>query len=177
LQPKIECAKVMASMRTLFLSVALVVALVLAAPASAKSQGEGTGNFTVVLSGTITGGTGWCCGSTFDFEGSGVVPGVGAVAFSGTWLGGCTGIADPTTICMQQLDLQLVSRSGDVLSLSADASWEFPVEDEPAATWTVDQASSTGRFAKYRGSGTYSVVDAGSGIVVVALAGTLSPAH
>ena len=129
----------------------------------------------MTLSGTITSGTGWCCGTTFDFEGSAAVPVVGASSFSGTWVSGCAGAFLPTT-CMRTLTLQLVSRSGDVLTLSGEASWEIPDETEPLLTWSVDPAASTGRFAKYSGSGTYSVDELPSGGVTISLSGNLLPA-
>jgi hypothetical protein len=129
-----------------------------------------------MLTASVTSGSGWCCGSTFDFEGSGVAPVIGATSFGGTWLGGCSGVPLPTTTCMRTLTVRLVARSGDVLSLSEEAIWEAPVQPEPPPTWTVDQASSTGRFATYSGSGTYSVDEPASGGVTIWLSGNLLPA-
>lgn len=131
-----------------------------------------SGSFSQTLTGTITGGTGWCCGLTFDFQGSAIVPGLGSLHFQGTWLDGCAGVPQPTTTCMRQLDLQLISPSGDVLALSEDVTWTFPGEEEPSPAWTVDSASSTGRFAGYTGSGSYSVAMVGSGGVQISLSGT-----
>lgn len=128
-----------------------------------------------MLSGTITSGTGWCCGVTLDFEGVAVVPLVGASSFSGDWTSGCASAILPTT-CMRTLTLQLVTRSGDVLSLSAEASWEIPDETEPPPTWSVESAASTGRFARYSGSGTYSVDAPPSGGITISLSGNLLPA-
>lgn len=47
----------------------------------------------------------------------------------------------------------------------------------PELNWSVDPATSTGRFARYSGSGTYSVADPGSGDLVISLSGTLLPGH
>jgi hypothetical protein len=137
-------------------------------PASASSPSVG---LNATVTGTVTGGTAWCCGRRLDFQGSAVVMGIGRVEFSGTWLGGCSFPTLPTP-CFRRLDLALVARNGDRLAISGNDEWVRPFDPEPqATTWSVDQTSSSGRFADFAASGTYTFAfDATT--VVVTLAGT-----
>jgi hypothetical protein len=144
----------------------------LATPASASSPSV---RFDATLTGTVTGGGGWCCGTFIDFEGSAVVKGVGAVEFTGHRLSGCL-FGFPTMPCFRRLDLMLVARNGDQLVIRGNNEWVFPIDPVPqVTTWSVDKTSSTGRFADFAASGTYTFEflypDA-----LVTLSGTMQPA-
>jgi hypothetical protein len=108
------------------------------------------------LTGTATGGGSWCCGSFTEFQGSGVVMGVGAVDFTGTFRAGCDNplIFDPA-LCFRMLDLLLVARNGDTLAVQGDDRWLLGTAAPQVTTWSVDETSSTGRFAGFAASGTY----------------------
>lgn len=109
-----------------------------------------------------------------DFAGSGVVPKLGAVDFTADWLGGCSFATLPTP-CFTRLELVLVARNGDRLTLRGNDEWTRPSDPEPAAmTWTSDPAASTGRFAGFTASGTYTLVEAPSGSTAsITLSGVL----
>lgn len=157
--------------------------LVLAATAvfalSASASASATPVLNATITGTVTGGVGWCCGGFNDFEGRTVLPAVGAVTFTGRWGGGCLPGGPGAWFCFRQLSLALVARNGDKLFLSGNSeAYLFP--DEPwtqETTWSVDPMNSTRRFADYSGSGTYTVTFAGSGSsIIISLSGTLQPA-
>jgi hypothetical protein len=126
---------------------------------------------------TITHGVGWCCGASVDFEGSAVLPAVGAVTSKGNWTGGCLPGGPGAWLCFRRLSLSLVARNRDTLFLRGyNEAHLFP--DEPwtqQTTWSVDQMNSTGRFAHYSGSGTYTVAFEDLSIIIM-LSGTLQPA-
>ena len=128
---------------------ALALAVTPAAPSPAAAKLDAT------LTAEITGGAGWCCGESVDFEGSGAVMGMGRVDFTGHWLGGCSFFSLPTP-CFRRLDLELVTRNGDRLVLRGNDEWTQPADPAPAVTtWTTDPVGSTGRFAGLSSSGTY----------------------
>jgi hypothetical protein len=150
--------------------VALTALLPVATPASASSPPL---KFDATLTGTVTGGTAWCCGKSLVFQGSAVVMGVGAVEFTGGWLGGCSFFTLPTP-CFRRLGLVLVARNGDQLSLRGSDEWVLPFDPAPqATTWTDDHANSTGRFADFSASGTYTFEEDLEGLTVtISLSGT-----
>jgi hypothetical protein len=155
------------------LACALAVTVISAAatPASASSVPV---RFEATLTGVATGGGGWCCGTFLEFRGSGVVMGVGAVAFTGRRLSGCVFPFVDTAPCFRTLDLLLVSPNGDRLAIRGHDEWQFPVDPPPqVTTWSVDQANSTGRFADFAASGTYTYAVDGS--VLITLSGTRRP--
>jgi hypothetical protein len=154
-------------MRILFVVLAATAA-VAAGPASASGASV---KLNTTLTGTITGGTVWCCGSESEFEGSAVLPSLGAVTFTGTWTHGCQGVPDPATTCLRRLTLEFRARDGATLSLSGYNEWVYPLEPPPQQlTWSI--TGGTGRFADFSGSGTYTVAQADS-ILIISLAGTL----
>lgn len=166
--PPLRKAYLMARARIRLLVVLALATMAFAAPASADAASV---KVNATLAGTITDGSGWCCGSTFEFEGSAVLPRIGAVTFTGGWVRGCEGLADPTAVCFRSLSLALVARSGDELFLSGHNEWVFPLEPPPQQlTWSI--TGGTGRFADFSGSGTYTVGEAGS-TLVISLDGTL----
>jgi hypothetical protein len=132
--------------------VAVTAISAVATPAAASSDSV---KLDATLTGTVTGGVGWCCGTGITFEGSGVVMRVGAVEFTGGRLSGCAFPFDETP-CFRRLNLTLVARNGDQLAIRGSNDWTFPVDPPPqVTTWSVDQTSSTGRFADFAASGTY----------------------
>ena len=163
-------SSVVARARILFVVLVATAALVSGAPASASTASV---KLNATLTGTITWGTVWCCGSYYEFEGSAVLPAIGAVTFTGTWTRGCQGPGDPTTVCFRSLRVELVTRDGATLSLSGYNEWVFPLEPPPAQlTWSV--TGGTGRLADFSGSGTYTVEQAGLPLII-SLSGTLQP--
>jgi hypothetical protein len=154
---------------------ACVVALgALALGAAPASVGASSGKLDATLTASTTGGVGWCCGHGVSFEGTGVVMRVGAVDFTGDWLGGCSFFTLPTP-CFRRLNLVLTARNGDRLSIRGNDEWTQPFDSAPTtSTWSTDPAGSTGRFADFMASGTYTFVEAapgGSG-VTISLSGT-----
>jgi hypothetical protein len=156
---------------TLVCIVAVAAISAAAAPASANSAPV---RFDATLVATTTGGGGWCCGTFVDFEGTGMIMGVGAVEFTGRRMSGCfPSPPSDTAACFRTLDLTLVARNGDTLVIRGNNEWLFPVEPPPqVTTWSVDEASSTGRFVDLAASGTYTfVAEFGVGVVIT-LSGT-----
>jgi len=146
----------------------------LAPAATSASSGATAVSFDATLTATSTGGTAWCCGTLVEFEGNGVVPGLGALEFTGEWLHGCS-FAFPPTPCFRRLDLVLVARNGDRLTIHGDNEWTYPVDAPPQVlTWGSDPASSSGRFADFVASGTFVVVEEGPGLTIE-LAGERQP--
>jgi hypothetical protein len=159
----------MARARILFVVLAATAAIASGAPASASTAPV---KLDATLTGTITWGTVWCCGSYYEFEGSAVLPAIGAGTFTGTWTRGCQFTSDPTTVCFRSLRLELVARGGATLSLSGFNEWVFPVEPTPQLTWSI--TGGTGRLAGFSGSGTYTVEQVDS-TLIISLSGTLQP--
>lgn len=156
--------------RIVFVVLAATAAIAAGAPASA---GGASVKLNTTLTGTITWGTVWCCGSESEFEGSAVLPALGAVTFTGTWTHGCQGPPDPATTCFRSLRLEFRARDGATLSLSGYNEWVYPLEPPPQElTWSI--TGGTERFADLSGSGAYTVAEADS-TLIIALAGTLNP--
>ena len=156
----------------------LSAVLAIAAATTPASAGVASPGFDATLRGQATGGGGWCCGSFVHFEGSGVVKGVGAVDFTGTYTEGCLNpavfIGRPAP-CFKVLNLLLVTHNGDRLAIRGDNQWLLGVDPVPqVTTWSVDESASTGRLADFVASGTYTFDSEFSG-VVVALVGSRQP--
>ena len=120
-----------------------------------------------------TGGGGSCvCEDTFwRFSGrTNISPPLGSLAFTGEYSDGyfCSDIG-PNFDCLvpltyfRVLTVTLTAPNGDKLVLGENFSSEtrpllFTLGDNPVpGAWTVDPAGSTGRFARYTGSGTYTL--------------------
>jgi hypothetical protein len=140
--------------------------------ATRASLGASPGKLTATLTASTTGGVGWCCGRGVTFEGVGVVMRVGAVEFTGGWLGGCSFFTLPTP-CFRRLDLVLTARNGDRLSIRGNDEWTQPFDLAPTtSTWSTDPAGSSGRFADLTASGTYTFSEApGGSSVSISLTG------
>jgi hypothetical protein len=153
--------------------VALVALMAVAAPVGARASSAST---NVTLTATVTSGGFWCCGSFVDFEGEAVVPRVGPVAYTGRWLAGCLLNFPFSTPCFRRLEIDFVSRNGDLLALRGNNEWNPPGESAPTVlTWIIDPAASTGRFSEFSGSGTYTFARDGSS-VTISLSGLMQPA-
>jgi hypothetical protein len=149
-----------------------VLGCVLALAAAAAPASSGAAKMDATLSAHTTGGSAWCCGQVVEFAGSGVVMRMGAVEFTGRWIAGCSFPTLPTP-CFRRLELVLIARNGDQLSIRGDNEWTQPVDPAPAATtWASDPANSTGRFTAFSASGTYTLVLSADGAsVTISLAG------
>jgi hypothetical protein len=133
---------------------ALAVLTLATATASAKSSST---KLTTTVTATVTSGTAWCCGRVVEFAGSETIMGIGAVDFTGRWIAGCSFPTSPTP-CFRRLELVLVARNGDRLVLTGNDEWTLPFDAPPeATTWASDAANSTGRFADFAASGTYTL--------------------
>lgn len=154
----------------------LSAVLAITATTTPASAGVDSPRFDASLTGQATGGGGWCCGSFVHFQGSGVVKGVGAVDFIGTYTSGCSLSFPPAPApCFKALGLLLVTRNGDRLAIHGDNQWLLGVDPVPqVTTWSVDASASTGRLADFVASGTYTFATESSG-VVVALVGSRHP--
>jgi hypothetical protein len=151
----------------------LSAVLAITAATTPASAGVASPGFDASLTGQATGGGGWCCGTFVHFQGSGVVMGVGAVDFTGTYTSGCSFSFPPAPApCFKALDLLLVTRNGDRLAIHGDNQWLSGVDPAPqVTTWSVDESASTGRLADFTASGTYTFASESSG-VLVALVGS-----
>jgi hypothetical protein len=146
---------------------ALAIAVTPASPRPASPKLDTT------LTATITGGSAWCCGKSVDFEGSAVVTSMGRVDVTGRWLGGCSFFTVPSP-CFRRLDLTLVARNGDRLTIVGNDEWTRPFDPAPeVTTWASDPARSSGRFADLTASGTYTFHEDPDGSTArISLAGT-----
>jgi hypothetical protein len=120
--------------------------------------------------GTTGSGSCLCPASFWNFVGTAVIPKFGAFSFTGGYaygtvypwyidVNGALQIRWPAT-ADRTLTLALTTAGGETLALRESVDWQFSSPDtfESTAlpkTWTVDRAASTGRFADYTGSGTY----------------------
>jgi hypothetical protein len=162
--------------RLLGILACLVAMSAVTAATSPASAGVASPGFDASLRGQATGGGSWCCGSFVEFQGSGVVKGVGAVDFTGSYTSGCLNplVFDPA-LCFKTLDLRLVTRNGDRLAIHGDNQWRLGIDPAPQeTTWSVDESASTGRLADLVASGTYTFATESSGIVI-ALTGSREP--
>ena len=132
----------------------LALMMVVASPADAQPTSK-----DVTLTATVSQVTGWCCGTSTLFEGRAVISRVGAVAFTGNWVAGCMFFSGDTPYpCFRRLEIDFIAPGGDAFSLRGYDEWLSPSEVQPAQlSWTIDPASSTGRFTGFAGSGTYTV--------------------
>jgi hypothetical protein len=185
--------------KTVLLIIALVGALALisapAAPAAgtvpvkATISGKGCGiYFATNPCDTSGGGSCLCLDTYYSFSGTGLLaPPIGRVPFQLTYQYGhfCADFGNPdvdltcnSTIYFRYLTLSFRAANGDTLVLSENFSSTTPfVENPGSGTWTVDRQQSTGRFARYSGSGTYTLtIDThyDYATVVMSLAGGLT---
>jgi hypothetical protein len=146
--------------------IVLVAAAAVVASASATA-GAAPRPVAATLDGTATSVAGWCCGRIDGLDGRGVVAGIGAVTFSGSYLHGVDpyvtfvegqGFTHPYGV-VRQLNLTLTAANGDAIVIAGSTRWS-EADPQPPLTWAV--VSSTGRFAGGSGSGTYDVSIEGS---------------
>jgi hypothetical protein len=166
-------------MRACIAMVILVGGLAVAtAPQAAASRTTGI-NATLVGNGC--GATGLECGSGgggscvclsgfWNFAGQTTIPALGALSLAGSYSDGyfCSEVG-PDFNCLvpltytRSLTLTFTAHNGDKLVLAEDFSSDtrppLLIEgDNPVGgAWSVDPTQSTGRFAQYTGSGTYSL--------------------
>jgi hypothetical protein len=167
--------------RILVLAAGVVLALSAAVPAFATPGGK---TFTIdsTVAATGCGTTGTTCGATccvtfWTFTGrTNLASGLGSLRLSGSYSVGADPFQDPP-VGLRDAAFTFTAGNGDQLVLVERATWVL-TDPTPPQTWTVDQALSTGRFAGFSGSGTYSVTigtssDGTSATFAVALNGTL----
>jgi len=107
---------------------------------------------SAVLTGTVTESWWWGHGSGSEFEGEGVVKGLGKVSFAGTHDEGCNVWAWPNPdACWHSFDLTLTTASADTLVLSSRTQWSLDEVEPPLLEWTLELGD--GRFAGYSGAG------------------------
>lgn len=125
----------------------------------------------------------YCFYEYWYFAGNAVIPSLGSLSFAGDFGNGvfCTEIVwDPisqTNVCLawenrRWLTLTFSDRSGSKLVLDEAFASTTPFPSGQGA-WTVDAALSTGRFASYTGSGTYSIESPDGYHFTIRLDGTL----
>jgi hypothetical protein len=179
--------------RTVPLIIALVGALALigapAAPAAgtipvkATISGQGCGIYSPCD--TSGGGSCLCLDTYWTFSGTGLLaPPVGNMPFDLRYeTGHVCNLSDDGLTCTtvnywRYLTLSFQAKNGDRLVLSENFGSTTPfVENPGSGTWTVDRQQSTGRFARYSGTGTYTLtIDThyDYATVVVRLAGSLT---
>jgi hypothetical protein len=166
--------------RFLMLLAGLATALTLATGAQADHPRTATIDATITgagcgVKGTACGGT--CCIAYWSFAGRAIAPPLGALRFNARYDVGVIPFSDPATR-LRDLDLNLVAANGDQLALVDHSTW-FATDSDPPPTWSVDEASSTGRFAGVTGSGSYELTigvsdDGTFATFVIHLRGTLT---
>ena len=132
------------------LAISVFVAVVMATPISASSSRTST------LTGTVTNATSWCCGTSYQLQGRGVLPKIGAVSFTGNWTSGTTDLSVGHRV--RFLTLELVSPNGDGLTVQGATEWDAQPGSgtpDPALLWSFRDG--TGRFSAFSGGGTYTV--------------------
>jgi hypothetical protein len=139
----------------------ILVTLSLCAVALASQAGASRPTPTTTLNATITGGQGWCCGTSVSFQGSGSIAGLGKTSFTGGYASGSLPSGGPFPF-VRSLTLNLTTHKG-ALTLSSYVTW-LPDDPQPPLTWTVTQA--TGRLAAYSGSGVYNVSVSGPSLTI-----------
>ena len=153
-------------MRVLVVIATLVTALAFVGTSAADAPVKVT-SIQATLTGTGCGITGTvcsgnCCLRFWTFSGRGTIaPPLGSLRFTASLVKGDDPFALPP-IGIRSLTLTLVSGNGDQLVLDENATWPT-TNPVPPPTWTVDHALSTGRFAVFTGSGSYSDTDLGCG--------------
>ena len=153
------------SLRLLF-ALACAVLTVLAGATARPAAAEPT-NFRGSATADVVFGRESCCAVTILFRGETVLPHVGRATFQGFLVE-----ALPTQESyFIELRVTFTAANGDELVLSGVST------TRGAQTWTVATAESTGRFARFRGSGTFTF---GPSIYAVPItfhfAGSLLPA-
>jgi hypothetical protein len=147
----------------------------------------------------------WRCGAFWGFTGRNRLSTLGSLSLDGFFSEGCVPTIDPPFQRLRRLTLKFVAGNGDTLTLQQIADWCWgcdydytnwlpgdplpPLPDEyptveafiagPPHVWVVEPSLSTGKYAGYTGSGTYSVALVGSGdlmsaTVSVTLVGSLT---
>jgi hypothetical protein len=161
-----------------------VVVAVLAGTGGAGPVGAATAgaNFQVTMPAAVTAIGGDCCFLTADFAGSAVLPMLGKVTFTGTFIYlGTPGQTWPCELitgevpCEQALFMQITAASGRQLSIFGDGFWEPPAPAPAAWSWAATSGDVTG-------SGTYSTTLIGGTVtrdigqpLTITLSGTLTP--
>jgi hypothetical protein len=107
-----------------------------------------------------------CSNRDYEFAGDATIPRLGTFHFFGDYneIVYCTPdyTACPNLAYIQDLTLTLTAPTGDQLVLvgSYSSTIQPPLllnGDTVAGTWTVDQTASTGKYAQYTGSGSYTL--------------------
>jgi hypothetical protein len=144
-------------MKTFYGSICLAVLVMAFAPGAstgALKKQDGV-NFRATLPAAVTGIGGDCCFLTADFAGTAVVPMLGLVTFTGTFVYlGSPGQTQPCELifgevpCEQRLFIDVVMQNGHELTIRGDDFWSPPADAPATWSWTGSG------FAT--GSGTYS---------------------
>jgi hypothetical protein len=151
-------------------AVTLLVIMTVTLTLAAAAQATPTRTIDTVLTGTVTGTAGWCCGSVWFFEGTAVIPSIGKVSFTGSYTAGQISDLGLPPDEVRALSLTLTTLDGSTLVLTSRLEW-LASEPAPPLAWTVSEA--TGRFGGYSGTGLYTAA-AGATTVSISLSGGLS---
>ena len=153
-------------MRNVLLLCAVVAAVAGVASATATATAA---PIRSTLSGTITSGGGWCCGSYGTVEGTANVVGIGRVSFDAYRETG----HDPYQVPMTGFTTErvvLTAMNGDALTLAGGSDTQD--SGGLVVPWSV--VGGTGRFSSTSGSGTFSFnLDWGTSSGTVVLTGTI----
>src|SRR5438093_7862684 len=123
---------------------AVVVAAAAIGGTASSAQGSGAAaNFQATLPATVTATGGNCCFLTADFAGSAVVPMLGMVTFTGSFVYlGTPGQLQPCELifgevpCEQRVFIELTAASGRRLTVRGDDFWEPPAAAPDLWSWT-----------------------------------------
>jgi hypothetical protein len=150
---------------TRLLLTTLVVAFAVSGTAFAGSSADHakTTDLGVTLNAGVTSSGSGTHFTSWNFQGSTVVPGLGAVSYTGTYgvdtytvFVGVDENGDfiPVVHESRVLSVTFVAANGDSLSVGGLTDW-LQADPAPQLTWA---ATGTGRFADYTGNGTFTVV-------------------
>jgi hypothetical protein len=170
--------RVISTLACLTVVVAALAATGGAVPVRAATKAA---SFEVTMPATVTDIGGNCCFLTASFAGTGVVPMLGKVTFTGVFVYlGTPGQTQPCEVifgevpCEQALFIQIAAASGRQMTIRSDGFWEPPASAPTSWPWAAS--------GDVLGSGTYSTTLIGGTVtgdigqpLTITLSGTMTP--